>query len=601
MSVSALDRAPDRAPLAAFGVARSFSGRRWVLHAAEESAVRALMLAGNVSNVLARLLVARGVRPDELGDVLEPTLKRLLPEPRLLKDMDKAVERVRAAVARGEQIAIFGDYDVDGLCSAALLYEFLSALGGRPRIYIPDRMTEGYGPSANALLRLKDEGASLVITVDCGATANAALTAARDAGLDVIVLDHHAVEEPPPSYAQVNPNQKGDISGLNYLCAAGVTFLFAVALNRASRESGWYAANGTVEPDLRAYVDLVGLATVCDVVPLIGVNRAFVRAGLAHLGKLDRHGLAALAAVASSAPPFTPYHLGFVFGPRINAGGRVGRCGLGVDLLIARARDTAEEFAAALDLHNRERQAIEKLILDDAIQMAALQDNAPFLMVANDGWHAGVVGIVAGRLKDRFAKPSFVAGFEGGLGRGSARSVAGIDIGAIVRAAKDAGVIESGGGHAMAAGFSLALDQHEAFHAFLAEQFSGAGAALDAASELAIDTLVSPSGATETLVRDIARAGPFGAGNPEPLFAVPDARVVFADVVGKDHVRLRLAGGDGARLDAIAFRSADTPLGQGLMAARGKTIHAAGRLKIDEWNGRVRVQLHVEDAAPASA
>jgi len=563
--------------------------------------VRALMLAGNLSNVLARLLVARGVRPDELGDVLEPTLKRLLPEPRFLKDMDKAVERVRAAIARGEQIAIFGDYDVDGSCSAALLHEFLSALGVRPRVYIPDRMTEGYGPSANALLRLKDEGASLVITVDCGATAGAALTAARDAGLDVIVLDHHAVDQLPPTYAQVNPNQKGDASGLNHLCAAGVTFLFAVALNRALRENGWYAANGIAEPDLRTLVDLVGLATVCDVVPLVGVNRAFVRAGLAHLSKLERHGLAALAAVASSAPPFAPYHLGFVFGPRINAGGRVGRCGLGVDLLIARARDTADEFAAALDLHNRERQAIEKLILDDAIQMAALQDNAPFLLVTNDGWHAGVVGIVAGRLKDRFAKPAFVAGFEGGLGRGSARSVAGLDIGAIVRAAKDAGVIESGGGHAMAAGFSLAQEQHEAFHAFLAEQFSGAGAALDAASEFAIDTLVSPSGATETLVKDIARAGPFGAGNPEPVFAVPDARVVFADVVGKDHVRLRLAGGDGARLDAIAFRSADTPLGRGLMASRGKTIHAAGRLKIDEWNGRVRVQLHVEDAAPAGA
>ena len=563
--------------------------------------MRALMLAGNLSNVLARLLVVRRVQPDELGDVLEPTLKRLLPEPRLLKDMDRAVERVRSAIAGGEQVAIFGDYDVDGSCSAALLHEFLSALGVQPRVYIPDRMTEGYGPSAKALLQLKDEGASLVITVDCGATASVALTAARDAGLDVIVLDHHAVDEPPPAYAQVNPNRKGDASGLNYLCAAGVTFLFAVALNRSLRESGWYAANGVAEPDLRTLVDLVGLATVCDVVPLIGVNRAFVRAGLAHLGRLERHGLAALASVASSTPPFTPYHLGYVFGPRINAGGRVGRCGLGVDLLTARARDAAEDFAAALDLHNRERQAIEKLILDEAIQMAALQDNAPFLLVANDGWHAGVVGIVAGRLKDRFAKPAFVAGFEGGLGRGSARSVAGVDIGAIVRAAKDAGVVESGGGHAMAAGFSLAQDQHEAFHAFLAQQFSGAGPALEAASELTIDTLVSPSGATEALVKDIARAGPFGAGNPEPLFAIPDARVVFADVVGKDHVRLRLAGGDGARLDAIAFRSADTSLGQGLMASRGKTIHAAGRLKIDEWNGRVRVQLQIEDAAPAGA
>ncbi len=580
-------------------VARSFSGRRWMLPATDEGVVRALMLAGDLPDVLARLLASRGVAPDALQDALEPTLKRLLPEPRLLKDMDKAVGRVQAAIENGEHIAIFGDYDVDGSCSAALLHEFLSALGITPRVYIPDRMTEGYGPSAQALLRLKGEGASLVITVDCGATAGAALTAARNAGLDVIVLDHHAVAEPPPSCAQVNPNQKGDTSGLNHLCAAGVTFLFAVALNRSLRERGWYAANGIAEPDLRDLVDLVGLATVCDVVPLIGVNRAFVRAGLAHLGRLERHGLAALASVAGTAPPFTPYHLGFVFGPRINAGGRVGRCGLGVDLLTAREAEAAVEFATALDLHNRERQAIEKLILDEAIQMAALQDNAPFLFASADGWHAGVVGIVAGRLKDRFAKPSFVAGFEGGLGRGSARSVAGVDIGAIVRAAKEEGVIESGGGHAMAAGFSLSRGQHDAFHAFLARQFNGAGAALETANELAIDALISPAGATEALVKDIARAGPFGAGNPEPLVAVPDARIVFADVVGKDHVRMRLAGGDGTRLDAIAFRAADTALGNALLASRGKTIHAAGRLKTDEWNGRTRVQLHLEDAAPA--
>jgi single-stranded-DNA-specific exonuclease len=595
MSVSAL------APVtpAAFGVARSFSGRRWVLRAADEGAVRALVLAGNLSDPLARLLAARGVAPDELADVLQPTLRRLLPEPRMLADMDRAVARLQVAIEGGERIAIFGDYDVDGSCSAALLQEFLSALGVAARVYIPDRMTEGYGPSAQALLQLQREGARLVITVDCGATANAALTAARDADLDVIVLDHHAVEELPPALAHVNPNRRDDTSGLHHLCAAGVTLLFVVALNRALRESGWFKANGIAEPDLRNLVDLVGLATVCDVVPLVGVNRAFVRAGLARMDRLERHGLAALAAVAGTVPPFTPYHLGFVLGPRINAGGRVGRCGLGVDLLTAREREPAEGFATALDLHNRERQAIEKFILDEAVAMAGLQDNAPYLFASNEGWHAGVVGIVAGRLKDRFGKPSFVAGFEGGLGRGSARSVAGTDIGAVIRAAREAGVIESGGGHAMAAGFSLSLAQRDRFQAFLAARFSDAGATLDAANTLEIDTLVSPSGATEALVADLARAGPFGAGNPEPLVALPDARIVFADIVGKDHVRLRLAGGDGARLDAIAFRVADSPLGRGLLSSRGRAIHAAGRLRSDEWNGRTRVQLHLEDAAPA--
>jgi single-stranded-DNA-specific exonuclease len=547
---------------------------------------------------LARLLVARGFKTDDVFDVLNPTLKRLMPDPSTLLNMDRAVARAKEAVESGEHIAIFGDYDVDGSCSSALLHDFLAALGIKPRIYIPDRMTEGYGPSANAMRTLKDEGASLVVTVDCGATATDALTAARDAGLDVVVLDHHAAENAPPAFAQVNPNQTGDTSGLNYLCAAGVTFMFVVALNRALRDAGWYAAKNIPEPDLRDLLDLVGLATICDVVPLVGVNRAFVRSGLALFGA-KRVGLRALASLAKVVAPFTPYHMGFIFGPRINAGGRVGRCTLGADLLTTRDGTEAEEFALALDNHNRERQAIEKLILEDAIAMAAVQDNSPFLFTAKEGWHAGVVGIVASRLKDRFGKPSFVAGFEGGMARGSARSVPGVDIGAMVRAAKDAGLIATGGGHAMAAGFSLTTEQEGPFQAFLAQRFAEGGAALAGAHDLHIDTLVSPAGATEAMVREIAQAGPYGAGNPEPLVAIADARVVFADIVGKDHIRLRLAGGDGTRLDAIAFRAADTDLGKGLMAARGKAIHAAGRLKIDEWNGRIRVQLQVEDAAAA--
>jgi single-stranded-DNA-specific exonuclease len=590
------EASPLTAP-AAFGVARSLSGRRWRLSETDEGAVQSLARSANISQALARLLTARGVTPANAASYLNPTLKQFLPEPLTLKDMDKAVARVRMAVERGEKIAVFGDYDVDGSTSAAILKGYLTSLGAPPRVYIPDRMTEGYGPNTAALLKLKGEGASLVITVDCGAGAVAPLAAARDAGLDIVVLDHHAVESAPPAVAHVNPNQPGDTSQLGHVCAAGITFLFVVALNRALRDAGWFS--GKTEPDLFAYVDLVGLATICDVVPLVGVNRAFVRAGLSKLAKLDRPGLAALAAVADAKPPFTPYHLGFLFGPRINAGGRVGRSSLGVDLLTASGVAEAHDFALHLDTHNRERQAIEKMILEEAIAMAETQSNAPFVFVASEGWHAGVVGIVAGRLKDRFGKPSFVAGFEGGLGRGSARSIAGIDIGAAVRMAREHEVIESGGGHAMAAGFSLKPEQVEPFRAFLAEAFLKSGDALEQAGELEIGAVVSPAGATVALVEEIAQAGPFGSGNAEPLILLPDVVVGFADIVGKDHVRLRLLGGDRAALDGIAFRVADTPLGKGLLAARGSRIHAVGRLRVDEWNGRKRVQLQLEDAALA--
>jgi len=558
-------------------------------------------LLREISPVLARLLALRGITLAEAADYLAPKLKNLLPDPSVLKDMDLAIARVAAALEAGERIAVFGDYDVDGSTSAALLSDFLSALGAAPRIYIPDRMTEGYGPSPTAMRVLSVEGAKLVITVDCGSAAIAALEEAKTLGMDVVVLDHHRVEQRPPAVAHVNPNQPDDTSNLGYLCAAGVTFLFLVGLNRQLRQSEFYEKRGITEPDLRLFMDLVGLATVCDVVPLKEVNRAFVRFGLGQLSTLSRPGLSALAGVANARGPFTPYHLGFVFGPRINAGGRVGRSSLGVDLLTARDTAKAGEFAELLDLHNKERQAIEKKILEQAMAMAETQSNAPFILVAGEGWHPGVVGIVAGRLKERFAKPAFVAGFEGGMGRGSARSIPGIDVGAIIRAAADAKVIEYGGGHAMAAGFSLMASQLDGFSTFIADSFSGAGPALAAATDLYLDAVSSPAGANVALAAEIAAAGPFGAGNPEPLLVLPDVRVAYADIVGASHVKMRLAGGDATVLDAIAFRAVGTPLGDGLLAARGRTLHVAGRLRQDDWNGRVRVQLEIEDAAPAGA
>jgi single-stranded-DNA-specific exonuclease len=584
---------------AAFGVIQSFSGRRWRLRTADRERAAALVRATGVSTSLAELLAVRGIAADAVDDLLNPTMKRLLPEPNSLADMARAVARTKLAIETGETIAIFGDYDVDGSCSAAIVQDFLHGIGCRTRVYIPDRMTEGYGPSAAAFATLLGEGATLVLTVDCGANAMAAMNAARDSGLDAIVLDHHAAEVLPPAFAHVNPNRVGDSSGLHQLCAAGVSFLFLVALNRSLRDGGWYLRARVEPPDLMAALDLVGLATICDVVPLTGVNRAFARGGLARLGEGRRKGIAALARIANATPPFTAYHAGFVFGPRINAGGRVGKCSLGVELLTGTTDEACEEAALQLDLHNRERQAIEAVILEDAIAMAARQENAPFLLAAQDGWHPGVVGIVAGRLKERFAKPAFVAGFEGGMGRGSARSVPGVDIGAMVRSARERGIIETGGGHAMAAGFGLRPEQMDGFAAFLAEAFAEAGGAIARAGDLDLDGALSPSGANTALTAEIGRLGPFGAGNPEPLWVLPDVTVAFADSVGRNHLRLRLSGGDGARLDAIAFRAGGTPLGEGILASRGRRIHAVGRLRADEWNGRARVQLQIEDAAAA--
>lgn len=584
---------------AAFGVARSFSGRRWLLKAVDQDIERELLR--EISPVLSRLLALRGVTAPEAADYLTPKLKNLLPDPNILKDMDKAVARVAAALESGEAIAVFGDYDVDGSTSAALMSDFLTALGAAPRIYIPDRMTEGYGPSPAAMQVMAAEGARVVITVDCGAAAIAALEEAGKLGMDVVVLDHHRVEAAPPVLAHVNPNQPDDTSKLGHLCAAGVCFLFLVALNRHLRDQKFYEERGVAEPDLRLFLDLVGLATICDVVPLKDVNRAFVRFGLGQISTLSRPGLAALAGIAGAKGPFTPYHLGFVFGPRINAGGRVGRSSLGVDLLTSREPEKAAELAAQMDLHNKERQAIEKIILEEAIAQGMTQANAPFVLVSGDGWHPGVVGIVAGRLKERFGKPAFVAGFEGGMGRGSARSIPGIDLGGIIRAAAEAKVIEYGGGHAMAAGFSLMAGQIEGFRKFVEEHFSGTGPALSAANDLYLDAVSSPAGANIALVQEIAGAGPFGAGNPEPLLVLPDVRVAFADIVGKAHVKLRLGGGDGTMLDAIAFRAVGTPLGDGLLAARGGRVHVAGRLRQDDWNGRIRVQLEIEDASAATA
>jgi single-stranded-DNA-specific exonuclease len=585
----------------ALGVTHSFSGRAWRFRGFDETQSRLLALSG-WSGALAQILSARGVTRESAESFLEPRLRTLLPEPYRIAHMEHAVSRFSDAIVRSEKIAVFGDYDVDGACASALLVKYLRGLGLDPVLYIPDRMKEGYGPSVGAVRRLREEGACLLVAVDCGAASHDAFAAAREVGLDAIVIDHHAVEQNPPVLAHVNPNGPDDRSGFTYVCSAGLVFIFLVAVQRHLRDKGWFASTGRSEVDLLKHLDIVALATVADVVPLLGVNRAFVRQGLRRLQSLERPGLAALARIASVAPPFAPYHLGFVFGPRINAGGRVGRCDLGARLLASDDAAEAEVLAATLDLNNRERQAIESSIVESALAVATTQSEKNALLVTGDGWHHGVVGIVAGRLKDRHAKPSFVAGFDAAdIGRGSARSVPGVDVGALVRRARAEGLLEAGGGHAMAAGFSIRRDNLERFREFLDQNLVPQRETILVARDLIADAIVSAGGATLALLDDLDRAGPFGAGNPEPVFAMPDMLVAYAEIVGSNHLRLRLTSRDGTAIGAVAFREADSKLGQGLLGARGRRVHATGKLKRDDYGGVARVQLHLEDAAPAGA
>lgn len=553
-------------------------------------------------DAVARLLAARGIDLDRAEGFLAPTLRADLPDPNHLLGMAEAVARIERALRAGETIVIFGDYDVDGATSSALLQRFLTAAGGRVRVYIPDRMAEGYGPNAPALRRLKADGAGLVVTVDCGVTAHGPLAAAAEIGLDVIVIDHHVAEPAlPPAIAIVNPNRLDETSPHRQLAAVGVSFLLAVAIHRRLRESGWFAARGQQAPDLLQWLDLVALGTVCDVVPLTGVNRALVAQGLKVMARRGNVGLAALADVAGMDSEPGTYHAGFILGPRVNAGGRVGRADIGARLL---ATDDAEEAAGlARELHryNDERKAIEIACLDQAIAAveAGAQGDTPMVFAAGEGWHAGVIGIVAARLRERYNRPACVVALDGAMGRGSGRSVQGVALGAAVIAARQAGLLVNGGGHAMAAGFTVESGQLDALRDFLTRRIAEQLAGAPLVPMLGLDGVIEPRAASGDLIASLARVGPFGVGNDEPRFALPAVRVVKADVVGADHVRCILTGADGAKLKAIAFRALDNELGRGLLQSRGLPLHVAGHLRADDWQGRQGVQMLIDDAAQA--
>jgi single-stranded-DNA-specific exonuclease len=584
------------------GVERSFCGRRWRQRQGDDRQGLAIAQRLSLPEIVGRLLAARHLDVDTAPSYLSPRLRELLPDPSLFRDVDRAVERLIQAISRDERIAVFGDYDVDGATSAALLHRFFAAIGVAIRLYIPDRLTEGYGPNAPALLRLKEEGIAVVITVDCGITAFAPLQAAAAAGLSMIVLDHHVAEpELPMAAAVVNPSRLDETAGHRQLAAVGVTFLLVVALNRALRAAGWYGG-ARPEPDLKQWLDLVALGTVCDVVPLTGVNRALVSQGLKVLAWRRNTGLAALADVAAIKEIPGTYHLGFILGPRINAGGRIGAADLGVRLLTTEDASEAASLARQLDALNAERRAIEQAVLDAAIAQIEAQTGPrqALLMASAEGWHPGVIGIVAGRLKERYNRPACVIATADGIGKGSGRSVNGLDLGSAVIAARQAGLLINGGGHAMAAGFTVAGDRVAALGAFLNERLQAAGGGA-IVPVLEIDGVLASAGATVELAQLVARLGPFGSGNPEPRFAVTDLRVIRGEVVGDGHVRAILAGGSGGRLKAIAFRSATDPLGQALLSGGGAPLHLAGTLRLDSWQDREGVQLVIDDGAPAQA
>lgn len=581
------------------GVAKSFQGRRWDLRAVDEVLVTDLVRQAGVTDAVARVLAGRGVSLDGCADFLRPTLKSLMPDPSLFVDMDGAAERIMRALEKGERIAVFGDYDVDGATSSALLARFFRALGTDIAVYIPDRAAEGYGPNAPALLKLRAQGVDLVITVDCGIVAYEPLAAARGAGLDVIVVDHHKAEPAlPAASAVVNPNRLDCASRQGHLAAVGVAFLLVVAVNRALRNAGWYAKQGRSEPDLKQWLDLVALGTVCDVVPLTGLNRAFVTQGLGVLAKRGNVGLSALARIAriDSAP--TAFHLGYLLGPRVNAGGRVGQADLGTRLLSTEDEGEAAALAMRLDEFNAQRKEIEAAVLREAIeQVESRAGNMPLIFAAGEKWHAGVIGIVAGRLRERYDRPTCVVAMDGGLAKGSGRSIPGVDLGRAVLAAREAGYLMNGGGHAMAAGFTVLAEKLDALALFLQEQVSAQLKGDPMIPTLNLDGAMSVSAVTSDFVQELSCVGPFGAGNDEPRFAVVDARVVKADIVGSGHVRCILSSAGGGRLKAIAFNCVDDDLGHGLLTAAGGRLHLAGTIRADTWQGRTEAQLVIDDAA----
>jgi single-stranded-DNA-specific exonuclease len=580
-----------------FGVSSSLTGRAWRWRGGNME-LGAKPTLGD--DIVRQLLLSRGVEAADIERHRQPTLRNFLPDPSLFRDMDVAADRIAQAVIAGETITIYGDYDVDGATSSALLIRLLRELGVEAGYYIPDRLLEGYGPSGEALVKLGQAGSSLIVTVDCGAMAHEALGMAHAAGIDGIVVDHHKCSpDLPQTVALVNPNrldEEDEAAAHGHLAAVGVAFLLAIALVRTLRQRGFFAERK--EPDLLALLDVVALGTVADVAALHGLNRAFVAQGLKVMARRDNIGMAALIDASRLKRSPACSDLGFALGPRINAGGRVGESTLGVRLLTTRDPEEARTIAAQLSALNEERRLIEAEVQEAAEQQLAAQHNRAVHLVAGEGWHPGVIGIVAGRIKEKTGKPALVIALDGETGKGSGRSISGVDLGAAIIRARDEGLLVAGGGHAMAAGLTVSADKVDALAEWLDRTLGGQVARASASREMALDLAVSPGGLTSELVNSLEEAGPYGVGWPGPRVAVGPVRLVKCDIVGTDHVRLIAAGDDGKSFKGIAFRAAESDMGQALLhGSRGRRLWLAGRVKIDDWGSRPQAELHLEDAA----
>ncbi|MGJ4900292.1 single-stranded-DNA-specific exonuclease RecJ [Bradyrhizobium sp. HKCCYLS2058] len=595
---------PLSAPQAFLGVRLSLTNKLWRDRLDARGAARALAMVQRyqLPEMLARVLAGRDVELDAVNDFLDPTIRKLMPDPFTVTQMEAAAQRIADAAVRGEKVAIFGDYDVDGATSAALLAWHLRHCGLDPLIHIPDRIFEGYGPNVDAIRALANKGATLLVTVDCGTTSLEPLAEARRLGMSVVVIDHHQCgDELPEVEALVNPNRPDDLSGLGYLAAVGLTLVTLVAVNRELRGRGFWSSTRP-EPDLLSMLHHVALGTVADVAPLIALNRAFVAKGLIAMRRRDHVGHTALMDVARLNGPPEAWHLGFMLGPRINAGGRIGRADLGVRLLLESDVSEAARIAAELDRLNSERRVIEQQAEAqaeaEALASLGLEDKGAVIVTASEGWHPGVVGLVASRLKEKFARPAFAIALEpGGIGTGSGRSIPGVDLGKAVRHAVEQGILMKGGGHAMAAGVTLRKERLAEFRAYLESALAADVADARHVNEILIDGAISARAATPELVATLNRAGPFGSGNPEPIVALPSHQLVYADEVGQAHLKLRFKSGDGATVNAIAFRSVGQKLGNALVQHRGQILHVAGTLTVDRYQGIERVQLRVLDVA----
>jgi len=582
-------------------VEESALGKKWVLAKNNERLVQGMSQLYMLPEIISRILVSRGIGFENVERFMNPSIKDQLPDPNSLKDMDKAAQSIADAIINKQSVAVFGDYDVDGATSSALLKRFFNALGQKLRIYIPDRIDEGYGPNAEAILKLKEEGADLVITVDCGITSFEALGAGTNAGLDIVVLDHHRADVQIPNvHAAVNPNRIDDESGQGHMAAVGVVFLTIVAINRILRDQGFYNTGEVSEPRILQWLDLVALGTVCDVVPLTGVNRAFVSQGLKVMSLRQNKGLNALAEVASISEAPNTFHAGFVFGPRINAGGRVGEAGLGAWLLSTEDEMEAKTIAQQLDKYNNERRDLEKFVLEQAIEIAETeQKDSKILVISGESWHPGVIGIVASRLKEKYNKPACVISFdENGVGKASARSVSEIDLGASIISARQKGYLVAGGGHKMAAGFTVAREMLSEFTNYVNDHINEQLKGIEYKPQIKLDGVLSVRSLNIMLAEKLNMLAPYGMGNAEPRFALAGVKVIKAKVVGENHISCFLQDTTGGTsVKAIAFRAVDSGLSDILLKSGSAPLNIAGQVTINEWQGQRSVNFQILDAA----